>query len=72
MIGIGMKVRFVPHFNCGLMDSQEELEPNTITGKIIYINWEHKCFAVEFKCGDTIQHESFKFCQIGSAVKVRG
>lgn len=72
MIGIGMKVSFVPAFVPG---SQNWIKPDPseiVTGTIVYIHWEHKYFTVEFKCGDTMQRESFKFFQIGKSVKIRG
>ena len=72
MIGIGMKASFVPAFVPGEL-WQKTLNPSEIvTGKIVYINWEHKYFTVEFKCGDTTQREAFKFFQIGTAVKIIG
>ena len=72
MIGEGMKVRFVPMFNRGALDSEEEIRSKSITGTIVYISWEHKYFTVEFKCGDSIQRESFKFFEIGERVSVIG
>lgn len=72
MIGEGMKVRFVPSFARGMNDSPEELAAKTITGTICYINWEHQNFTVEFDCGGTKQKESFRFWEIGKAVKVIG
>ena len=72
MIGEGMKVRFVPMFNRGEKDTEAEIKANSITGKIVYINWENKFFMVEFKCGDSIQRESFKFFEIGERVSVIG
>lgn len=71
MIGEGMQVRFVPHFNRGAVDSPDELRAKTISGKIVYINWEHKVFWVEFYAG-TKQREAFKFCQIGKDVTICG
>ncbi len=68
----GMKVRFVPSFDRGMNDPYEELVLKMITGTIYYINWEHKCFGVEFDCGDGKQRESFKFFEIGERVSVIG
>ena len=72
MIGEGMKVRFVPLFNRAEHDSQAETRAKSITGKIVYINWEHKFFMVEYGCGDSKQRESFKFFEIGERVSVIG
>ena len=72
MIGEGMKVRFCQMFNRGMLDTQAELNAKSVTGKIIYISWEHKYFTVEFKCGDGKQRESFKFFEIGERVSVIG
>lgn len=72
MIGIGMKASFVPAFVPGALWTKSLDPAEIVTGTIVYINWEHKYFTVEFKCGDTTQRESFKFFQIGQAVKIRG
>ena len=72
MIGEGMKVRFVPGFNDSKVFSIEERRAARITGTVIHINWEHEWFTVEFDCGGTKQREAFKFCDIGSVVKVCG
>lgn len=72
MIGEGMKVRFCPMIDRGLLDSEAELRAKSITGTIVYINWEHKYFMVEFPCGDSKQRESFKFFEIGERVSVIG
>ena len=67
-----MKVRFVPMFNRGAIDTPAELRAKSVTRKIVYINWEKKCFTVEFQCGDSKQRESFKFFEIGERVSVIG
>lgn len=72
MIGEGMKVRFVPYYAYSQIASTEENWRNAVTGTICYINWEHKYFTVEYDCGGTIQKESFKFWEIGKAVKLCG
>lgn len=72
MIGEGMKVRFCPMFNRSVIDSPDDVKAKSVTGKIIYINWEHKYFMVEFQCGDSKQRESFKFFEIGERVSVIG
>lgn len=72
MICIGMKASFCSTFVPGAQWSHGYDPSEVATGRIVYINWKHKYFTVEFKCGDTMQRESFKFSQIGQAVKVRG
>lgn len=72
MIGIGMKVSFVPAYVPGSGWTKGFDPSEIVTGTVVDIHWEHKYFTVEYKCGDTTQRESFKFYQIGTAVKVRG
>lgn len=72
MIGIGMKVRFVPSFAENATFTPEERMANTITGKVAWINWEHKTFGVEFPCGRDKMKETFKMSQLGEAVKAIG
>ena len=72
MISEGMKVRFVPSFNNSVVFTPEERNAASITGTIIYINWGHECFWVEFDCGGTKQREAFRFVDIGTAVTVCG
>ena len=69
MIGEGRKVRFTPCYETRSYDSGE-LTDKSVTGKIIYINWEHKMFTVEY--GNPKMKESFKFWQIGSEVQLCG
>lgn len=72
MIGEGMKVRFIP---CVIKDSKftpEERRAAHVTGKVVYINWEHKYFTAEYEMGGEKHKESFKFWQIGKEVKVSG
>lgn len=41
-----------------------------VTGTVVYVNYEHQWFSVEY--GDPKARISFKFCDIGQAVKVCG
>ena len=72
MIGMGMKVRFAPcwvrqeKFNAG------ERKDANVTGKVIYINWEHRYFVAEYDCQGVKERECFKFSDIGQAVTVHG
>lgn len=72
MIGVGMKVSFVPGFTPFVSWGLEKCKDDYIEGTIAYINWEHQNFTVEFDCGGTKQREAFKFSQIGAEVKVHG
>lgn len=72
MIGVGMKVRFVPHYDISGIESKEDNWDRAITGKVVCINWEHKHFTAEYDAGGTKQREAFKFWQIGSEVKICG
>lgn len=69
MIGEGTKVRFIPCYETTQL-SPEEKASKYVTGTIVYINWEHKLFMVEY--GNPKQKESFKFWQIGNEVKLCG
>lgn len=55
----------------GIM-TQAEKEKSMVVGTVVYINYQHKYFAVEYDCGSTKQRESFKFSEIGKAVTVCG
>lgn len=72
MMGIGMKVRFVPHFNNSEKATPQERRAATITGKISYINWEHRYFTVGWTAHDMKFRESFKFSEMGKKVKLCG
>ncbi len=72
MIGIGMKVQFIPAILPSGIMTPAEKKKATIDGTVVYINWENRYFTVEYDCGNTKQHESFKFCDIGQAVTICG
>ena len=72
MIGEGMKVAFVPACNDSTVLSPAERRAATITGKVAYINHEHRYFTVEYGCGSKKQYESFNFHDVGKAVTVYG
>lgn len=69
MLGEGMKVRFVPFYNLSQHLTNDDNWRNAITGTIIYINWEHHFFTVEYSQN---QRENFKFHQIGNEVRICG
>lgn len=72
MIGIGMKVRFVPTYDESPCYTPEERRQHTITGKVVWVNWEHKTFGVEFQCGKGKMQETFRMSSLGQEVKAVG
>ena len=72
MMGIGMEASFVPSHDESERYTPAERRAATITGKIGYINWEHKYFTVEWTSLGQRFRESFKFADIGKRVTVGG
>ena len=69
MIDIGQKMRFVPYWYKNEKDTPEEAERRTITGKVIYVNRDHKQFTGKYTCcGGPQMKETFKFSQIGKDI----
>lgn len=69
MIIVGDTVQFDPFehlMGFGASDSRG----NYVTGTVVEVHYEHKWFLVEY--GDPKLRTSFKFCDIGKAVKVCG
>lgn len=70
---LGREVKFVPA--CCMVHAngrpKEEVVP-IITGRIVSIHKGHGWFLVRWRAGKTIQHESFKFCDIGKDVLLLG
>ena len=64
MIEVGQTVRYVPCFIKGEADSEDVKRAKRVTGKVIYVNYQHEYFTVECQCGGTMQRESFKFSQL--------
>ena len=69
MIKVGQKVRFDP-FNTYTGYGSDMIRGNRVTGTVVMVNVPHKWFSVEY--GDPKSRASFKFCDIGQAVKVIG
>lgn len=69
MIRIGEKVSFIPGWNISSVDNEEAKREKTVTGRVIYVNREHKLFCVKYRCGGTMQKETFKISQIGTDVQ---
>jgi hypothetical protein len=72
MIGIDMKAWFVPSFRDSDKLTPAERKAATIMGTIVYINYAHKYFTVEFEEGGKVFKESFNFSDCGKTVRVRG
>lgn len=66
-IHVGQTARFDPfHFQV----DQEQLKGQpTITGKVVLVNATHGLFSVEYQLGSVFR-TTFKFSQIGTAVKI--
>ena len=69
MIMIDDKVRFDP-FRELKGFGVEDNRGNYVTGTVVMFNYAHKWFSVEYGC--PAMRTSFKFCDIGSVVKVCG
>lgn len=70
MISTGAKVRFCPHFDRKEYDTPAEQRAKAVTGRISYVNWNHRVFTVEYESGGTTQVEAFKFFDIGNVVTI--
>lgn len=70
---LGMNVKFVPF--CIMKQSQgrptDELPP-PVFGRIVSVHWDHGWFRARWYAGKTIQHECFKFSEIGKVVELIG
>ena len=69
MIKVGQKVRLDPFRELKGVGAEDN-RGNYVTGTVVMVNERHKWFSVE--CGDPKMRTSYKFCDIGSVVKVRG
>lgn len=69
---IGMKAFFVPTFDDSDRYTPEERKAASVCGRIVYINWEHKYFTVQWNHSGYRCRESFKFGDIGKWVTVGG
>lgn len=69
MVEVGQKVWFDP-FEVLTGFSSEDHKGTIVTGTVVLVNEEHKWFSVEY--GNPKMRTSFKFCDIGKAVKICG
>lgn len=58
MINLGAKITFIPEAFTRIENADIPVE---ITGRIVYINREHRCFRVEAEVNGYLLHECFKF-----------
>lgn len=72
MIGIDMKAWFVPSFRDSAIFTPAERKAASVMGTIVYVNYEHKTFMVEFEDNGAIFKETFRFSDCGKSVRVRG
>ena len=68
MICVGDKVRFDPFAHDRVTDVSYLRK--TVPGEVVEVNYEHKWFSVEYGC--PALRTSFKFCDIGTEVRVYG
>ncbi len=68
MIVVGDTVQFDP-FETITGFASEDNKGNLVAGTVVMVNYDHKWFSVEY---GNKQRTSFKFCDIGEAVKICG
>ena len=71
MIKVGQKVRFDP-FRETTGFASEDNRGKKVTGTVVMVNEGHQWFSVEYDGGGVKLRTSFKFCQIGSGVRLCG
>ena len=69
MVEVGQKVRFDP-FLCIMGYGADLCRGTIVTGTVVMVNEPHRWFSVEY--GNPKARISFKFSDIGTAVKVCG
>lgn len=68
MIIIGDKVRFDPFAH--IQSHFDGVYRGSVIGEVVEVNYAHQWFSVEYGC--PAMRTSFKFCDIGTEVKVIG
>ena len=71
MITIDDKVQFDP-FKEITGFASEDNKGKLVTGTVVIVNYENKWFAVDYEIRGNRFRTSFKFCDIGKAVKACG
>lgn len=72
MICVDMMARFVPSFTPCANFTPEEKKAASVRGTIVYVNYAHKYFTVEWEQDGVKYLESFNFVDCGKKVHVRG
>ncbi len=72
MITVDMKAWFVPACLGSVTMTPEEKRESTVMGSVVYVNYAHKYFTVEYERKGITFKESFKFVDCGKSVTVRG
>lgn len=67
MITVDQRVRFDAFQDVG---NPAEKISNIVTGTVYEVNYAHKVFHVAYLIGGLEMHTSFKFCDIGTKVRV--
>jgi hypothetical protein len=70
-IKLGQEVRFAP-FEPFTGFGADASRGKLVTGTVVYVNYRHGWFSVEYDCGGTKQRTSFHFDEIGEEVKICG
>ena len=72
MICVDMVAWFVPSFAKSANYTPEQKKELTVRGSIVYVNYAHKYFTVEWEKEGIKYLESFNFTDCGKTVHVRG
>ena len=72
MIAVDMMARFIPDYLRRPAMTTEERVEATVRGNVIYVNYAHKYFTVEYERNGITYKESFNFVDCGKTVHVRG
>jgi hypothetical protein len=69
MVVVGQVVEFDPLAHCD-GNGAEFYKGDVVLGEVVYVNYKHRWFSVEYGC--PALRTSFKFCDIGTEVRVYG
>lgn len=70
IVRVGMKVKFDP-FEDIISFGFANYRGSKVVGTVVMVNYEHQWFSVEYGKNPAMK-TSFKFCDIGRAVKILG
>ena len=69
IVEVGQQARFDPFAHINSFGSTD-VKGRFVTGTVVYVNKRHKWLLVEY--GSPALRTSFKFCEIGKGVTIRG